>query len=37
MTHEGAPAVFVIDEVAAMRAAVQGVRDAAMTQLSDRF
>jgi hypothetical protein len=29
MTHEGAPAVFVIHEVAA-RAAIRGARDAAM-------
>ena len=27
MTHEGAPAVFVIHEVAAVRAAIQGARD----------
>ncbi len=26
MTHEGAPAVFVIHEVAAVRAAIQGAR-----------
>jgi hypothetical protein len=26
MTHEGAPSVFVIHEVAAVRAAVQGAR-----------
>jgi hypothetical protein len=26
MTHEGAPAVFVIHEVAAVRAAQEGVR-----------
>ena len=30
MTREGAPAVFVIHEVAAERAAIQGARDAAM-------
>jgi hypothetical protein len=30
MTHEGAPAVFVIHEVAAARAAIRGARDAAM-------
>jgi hypothetical protein len=28
MTHEGAPAVFVIHEVAPVRAAIQGARDA---------
>jgi hypothetical protein len=27
MTHEGAPAVFVVHEVAAVRAAIQGARD----------
>jgi hypothetical protein len=30
MTHEGAPAVFVIHEVAAVRATIQEARDAAM-------
>jgi hypothetical protein len=30
MTHEGAPAVFVIPQVAALPAAIQGARDAAM-------
>jgi hypothetical protein len=29
MTYEGAPAVFVIHEVAAVCAAIQGARDAA--------
>jgi hypothetical protein len=33
MTHEGAPAVFVIHEGAAVRAAIQGARDAAMDSL----
>jgi hypothetical protein len=33
MTHEGAPAVFVIHEVAAVRAAVQGARDGAMDSI----
>jgi hypothetical protein len=30
MTHEGASAVFSIHEVASVRAAIQGARDAAM-------
>jgi hypothetical protein len=33
MTHEGPPAVFVIHEVAAVRAAIQGARDAAMDSI----
>ena len=34
MTHEGAPAVFVImHEVAAVRAAIQGARDAPMNSI----
>jgi hypothetical protein len=34
MTHEGAPVVFVIHEVAAVRAAMQGTtRDASMNSI----
>jgi hypothetical protein len=33
MTHEGAPAVFVIHEVAAVRAAIQGAREAAIDSI----
>jgi len=33
MTHEGAPALFVIHKVAAVRAAIQGARDAAMDSI----
>ena len=33
MTHEGDPAVFVIHKVAAVRAAIQGARDAAMDSI----
>ena len=33
MTHEGPRAVFVIHEVAAVRAAIQGARDAAMDSI----
>jgi hypothetical protein len=33
MTEEGGPAVFVVDEVAAARAVVQGARDAAMDSI----
>jgi hypothetical protein len=36
MKPASAPTLFVIDDDAAVRAVVQGVRDAAMTQLSDR-
>jgi len=37
MRPTGAPTLFVIDDDAAVRAVVQGVPDAAMTQLSDQF
>jgi len=37
MTREGAPAVFVIHEVAAERAAIQGARDAAMDLIIGPF
>jgi hypothetical protein len=37
MTREGAPAVFVIHEVAVERAAVQGARDAAMDLIIGPF
>jgi hypothetical protein len=33
MTHEGVPAVFVMHEVAAVRAAIQGARDAPMNSI----
>ncbi len=33
MTHEGVPAVFVMHEVAAVRAAIQGAHDAAMNSI----
>ena len=33
MTHKGAPALLVIHEVAAVRAAIQGARDAAMDSI----
>jgi hypothetical protein len=36
MKPASARTLFVIDDDAAVRAVVQGVRDAAMTQLSDR-
>jgi hypothetical protein len=37
MKQEGVPAVFVVHEVAAVRAAIEEARDPAWTQLSPRF
>jgi hypothetical protein len=37
MTHKGAPSVFVIHEVAAVRAAIPGARDAALDSIIGRI
>ena len=34
MTHEGPPAVFVVHEVAAVRAVIPGAREATMDSIS---